>query len=109
MAVRIHPTAIIEQAVSLGDGTNVWDNAHIRHGAQLGEQCIVGGKSYNAACQKRSNTLPCRCIVVRWSGGSLLSQRPHAPRCNRKQTQEYGRTWTVCPLLSQPGTAVALL
>jgi UDP-2-acetamido-3-amino-2,3-dideoxy-glucuronate N-acetyltransferase len=48
MAVRIHPTAIIEQAVSLGDGTNVWDNAHIRHGAQLGEQCIVGGKSYIA-------------------------------------------------------------
>ena len=79
--------------------------------SRIGQQMtrLMGGKAYNAACQKRSNTLPCRCIVVRWSGGSLLSQRPHAPRCNRKQTQEYGRTWTVCPLLSQPGTAVALL
>lgn len=45
MSVRIHPTAIIEDDVTLGDGTSVWDNVHIRHGARLGEQCLVGGKS----------------------------------------------------------------
>ncbi|MCA9035055.1 MAG: N-acetyltransferase [Planctomycetaceae bacterium] len=45
MSNRIHPTAIIENNVVLGDGTSVWDNAHIRHDAVLGEQCIVGGKS----------------------------------------------------------------
>lgn len=46
--VRIHPTAIIEDDVTFGAGTSVWDNAHIRHGTSLGEQCIVGGKSYIA-------------------------------------------------------------
>jgi UDP-2-acetamido-3-amino-2,3-dideoxy-glucuronate N-acetyltransferase len=45
MAIRIHPTAIIEEDVTLGDGTSVWDNAHIRHGTQLGEECLVGGKT----------------------------------------------------------------
>jgi len=45
MTNRIHPTAIIEDGVLLGDGTSVWDSAHIRHGTQLGEQCIVGGKA----------------------------------------------------------------
>ena len=45
MSPRIHPTAIVEDNVSLGDGTSVWDNAHIRHSASLGESCIVGGKS----------------------------------------------------------------
>src|SRR6059058_3299289 len=45
MSTRIHPTAIIEDDVTLGDGTSVWDNAHIRHGARLGEQCLVGGKT----------------------------------------------------------------
>lgn len=45
MAVRIHPTAIIEANVTLGEGTSVWDNVHIRHDARLGEECIVGGKS----------------------------------------------------------------
>ncbi len=46
--VRIHPTAIIEDNVSLGRGTSVWDNVHIRHSTRLGEECIVGEKTYIA-------------------------------------------------------------
>jgi UDP-2-acetamido-3-amino-2,3-dideoxy-glucuronate N-acetyltransferase len=45
MACRIHPTAIVEDNVQIGDGTSVWDNAHIRHSTSIGEQCIIGGKS----------------------------------------------------------------
>ncbi len=48
MTVKIHPTAIVEEDVSLGAGTSVWDNAHIRFGTRIGEQCIVGGKTYIA-------------------------------------------------------------
>ena len=29
MSVKIHPTAIVEDGVTLGDGTSVWDNVHI--------------------------------------------------------------------------------
>jgi len=46
--VRIHPTAIIEDEVQIGDGTSIWDSVHIRHGATIGEECIVGEKSYIA-------------------------------------------------------------
>jgi UDP-2-acetamido-3-amino-2,3-dideoxy-glucuronate N-acetyltransferase len=45
---RVHPTAIIEDNVTLGDGTSIWDNVHIRHGASIGDECIVGEKSYIA-------------------------------------------------------------
>src|SRR5438876_322564 len=45
MSIRIHPTAIIEDDVTLGDGTSVWDNVHIRRGTSLGEECLVGGKT----------------------------------------------------------------
>ena len=48
MTVYIHPTALIEKDVSLGDGTSVWDNVHIRHGAHIGEECIIGEKTYIA-------------------------------------------------------------
>jgi UDP-2-acetamido-3-amino-2,3-dideoxy-glucuronate N-acetyltransferase len=48
MATKIHPTALIEKDVALGDGTSVWDNVHIRFGTTLGEQCIVGEKTYIA-------------------------------------------------------------
>lgn len=44
----IHPTAIIEKNVTLGEGTSVWDSVHIRHDSSLGEQCIVGEKTYIA-------------------------------------------------------------
>lgn len=46
--VRIHPTALIEDEVEIGEESSVWDGAHIRHGARLGERCIVGEKTYIA-------------------------------------------------------------
>jgi len=48
MVVRIHPSALIEDNVSIGEGSSVWDNVHIRHSTQIGEECIVGGKTYIA-------------------------------------------------------------
>ncbi len=46
--IRIHPTALVEKYVEIGDGTSVWDNVHIRSGARIGRDCIVGGKTYIA-------------------------------------------------------------
>lgn len=46
MSVRIHPTALIEEGVQIGDGSSVWDNVHIRHSTQIGDQCIIGEKSH---------------------------------------------------------------
>jgi acetyltransferase-like isoleucine patch superfamily enzyme len=48
MTIRVHPTAIIEEGVELGEGTSVWDNVHIRRSAQVGRECIIGEKSYIA-------------------------------------------------------------
>ncbi len=48
MAVRIHPTALIEDGVEIGDGTSVWDTVHIRAPARIGRDCIIGEKTYIA-------------------------------------------------------------
>ena len=48
MAPTIHPTALVEDGVTIGDGTAVWDNAHLRAGAVVGRRCIVGEKTYLA-------------------------------------------------------------
>jgi acetyltransferase-like isoleucine patch superfamily enzyme len=45
---RIHPTALVEDGVELGDGTSVWDNVHIRGPARIGRDCIIGEKTYVA-------------------------------------------------------------
>jgi acetyltransferase-like isoleucine patch superfamily enzyme len=46
--VWIHPTALVEEGVVLGEGTKIWDNVHLRRGARIGKSCIVGEKSYVA-------------------------------------------------------------
>ena len=48
MTPRVHPTALVEDGVALGQGTSVWDNAHLRRGAVVGRDCIIGGKTYLA-------------------------------------------------------------
>lgn len=38
----VHPTAIIESEVIIGEGTKVWHFAQIRKGTTLGKNCIIG-------------------------------------------------------------------
>lgn len=49
---RIHPTALVEPDVDIGPGTAIWDHAHLRAGARIGSQCIVGEKTYIAGTAK---------------------------------------------------------
>jgi acetyltransferase-like isoleucine patch superfamily enzyme len=44
----IHPTAIVESGVEIGEGTSVWNSVHIRAPSRIGSNCIVGEKSYIA-------------------------------------------------------------
>jgi UDP-2-acetamido-3-amino-2,3-dideoxy-glucuronate N-acetyltransferase len=48
VSIRSHPTAMIEDGVTLGAGTSVWDHVHVRHSTTIGEECIIGGKTYIA-------------------------------------------------------------
>jgi len=68
---QIHSTALIEQDVTLGDGTAVWDNVHIRHGAQLGKECIVGEKSYIAYDVQIGNRVKINAMVYICYGVTL--------------------------------------
>lgn len=45
---RIHPTALVEEGVTLGEGTAVWDNVHLRGPSTIGRDCIIGEKTYVA-------------------------------------------------------------
>lgn len=42
MTISIHPTAIVDQGATIGDGTRVWHWVHICGGAAIGERCSFG-------------------------------------------------------------------
>jgi UDP-2-acetamido-3-amino-2,3-dideoxy-glucuronate N-acetyltransferase len=46
MSPYLHPTAIVEAGVVIGDDTSVWDNVHIRRDARIGKSCIIGEKAH---------------------------------------------------------------
>lgn len=42
----IHPLAIIEKEVEIGEGTKVWINSQIREGAKIGANCNIGKDTF---------------------------------------------------------------
>ncbi len=46
--VRIHPTAILEEEVTVGDHSSIWDHVHVRHHSRIGHHTSVGEKTYIA-------------------------------------------------------------
>jgi acetyltransferase-like isoleucine patch superfamily enzyme len=68
---QIHETAIVEADVRIGDSTCVWDGVHIRRGANIGKNCIIGEKSYIAydvsvgdLCKINANVYICAGVTV---------------------------------------------
>jgi UDP-2-acetamido-3-amino-2,3-dideoxy-glucuronate N-acetyltransferase len=68
---RIHPTAIIEDGVKLGYGTSVWDNVHIRRGAVIGDECIIGEKTYIAYDVRIGNRVKLNAAVYICAGVTI--------------------------------------
>jgi acetyltransferase-like isoleucine patch superfamily enzyme len=68
---RIHPTAIVEDGVTIGAGTAVWDNVHLRRGAVVGDECIVGEKSYLAPDARVGNRVKINAFVYICTGVTI--------------------------------------
>lgn len=46
MSWSAHPTAVVEPAATIGDGTQVWHHSHVRDGATIGQQSSLGKNVY---------------------------------------------------------------
>jgi acetyltransferase-like isoleucine patch superfamily enzyme len=78
MSTFIHPTAIVENDVVIGEGTSIWDNVHIRRGSSIGEDCIVGEKTYIAydvviGSRVKINAMVYICNAVTVEDGVMIS------------------------------------
>jgi len=78
VSARIHPTALIEDGVVIGDDTVVWDNVHIRHSTSIGKRCIIGEKTHIAYGVRigdlvKINAMVYICTAVTIDDGVMIS------------------------------------
>jgi UDP-2-acetamido-3-amino-2,3-dideoxy-glucuronate N-acetyltransferase len=78
VSIRIHPTALIEDGVTIGDGTAIWDNVHVRHSTAIGKRCIVGEKTHISYGVRigdlvKINAMVYICTAVTIENGAMIS------------------------------------
>jgi len=78
VSARIHPTALIDEDVVIGDDTVVWDNVHIRHSTSVGKGCIIGEKTHIAYGVRigdlvKINAMVYICTAVTIEDGVMIS------------------------------------
>ena len=98
----IHPSAIVDEGATLGEGTRVWHFAHVCGGARIGRGCSLGQGVYvgNDVCigdnVKIQNNVSVYDAVTRedevFCGPSMVFTNVHNPRSAVPRKAEYRRT-----------------
>lgn len=71
MSTFIHPTAIVESDVEVGEGTYIWDAVHARAGSRIGDDCIIGEKTYVAGGVRIGDRVKVNALVYLCAGVTL--------------------------------------
>jgi UDP-2-acetamido-3-amino-2,3-dideoxy-glucuronate N-acetyltransferase len=119
MAARIHPTALVEDRVTIGQGTSVWDNVHIRHDTTIGVDCIIGEKTYVAygvdiGNRVKINAFVYICNAVSIEDGVMISagtiftndRFPRATTSDLKQLRDSDPDEHTLPTLVKAGATI---
>ena len=63
-----HPLALIDEGVSIGQGTRVWAFAHVLTGAIIGEECNICDHTFIEGGVCVGNRVTIKCGVFIWDG-----------------------------------------
>ncbi len=102
MAVVIHPSAIVDDGATLGDGTRVWHFVHVSPGARIGAGCSLGQGVYVGNDVVIGNNVKIQNNVSVYDavtleddvfcGPSMVFTNVHNPRSAVPRKAEYRRT-----------------
>lgn len=115
--VMIHPTALIEQDVQIGDGTRIWSFVQVRRGATIGTDCNIGKNAFVDFGVTIGSRVKIQNNVSVYHGVTLedgVFLGPHVcftndllPRAiNPDGTPKTTDDWTVGPILVRTGASI---
>lgn len=117
MSFYKHPTAEVSGEASIGDGTKIWNNAHVRENSTIGENCILGDGVYVDKGVRIGNNVKIQNYALIYRGVTVedgVFIGPHVCFTNDKNPRainEDGRLqsdgeWEVDPTLVKRGASI---
>ncbi len=107
--VRIHPTAIVEDEASIGDGTSVWHHAHVRALAVVGAGCVIGKNVYvddhviiGCRCKLQNNVSVYNGVTI----GNDVFVGPSATFTNDRVPRAFNAEWRITPTVVFDGASI---
>lgn len=102
MAVTIHPTAIVDECVKIGEGSRVWHWVHISGGAKIGCNCSLGQNVFIGGrvvignnCKIQNNVSVYDNVTLEddvFCGPSMVFTNVYNPRSAVSRKEEYRKT-----------------
>ncbi|MEM4830176.1 MAG: acyltransferase [Zestosphaera sp.] len=105
----VHPTAIIEEDVEIGEGTRIWHFVHVRKGSRIGRNCNIGKDVYIDAGVKIGNNVKIQNFVSVYRGVTLEDDvfvGPHATFTNDIYPRSFNVEWEVIPTIVRRGASI---
>lgn len=68
MPATIHPSAHVDPAAEIGDGTRVWQNVVVLAGARIGRDCNLNAHTLVEGGAKIGDRVTLKCGVYVWDG-----------------------------------------
>jgi UDP-2-acetamido-3-amino-2,3-dideoxy-glucuronate N-acetyltransferase len=80
-AFYVHPSAFVDEPVSIGAGSKVWHFSHVSGGAKLGERCNLGQNVFVAAGVRIGDNVKIQNNVAIYEGVELENDVFCGPSC----------------------------
>ncbi len=105
----IHPTAVVEEGVEIGEGTRIWHFVHVRKGAKIGRNCNIGKGVYIDAGVEIGNNVKIQNFVSVYRGVKVEDDvflGPHATLTNDLYPRAFNKEWEIIPTLIKKGASI---
>ena len=104
-----HETAVIEEAARIGSGTRVWHHAHVRSGAVIGADCVLGKNVFVDAGAVVGDRCKIQNNVSVYNGvrlGSDVFVGPSAVFTNDLRPRASAGQWSITPTVVHDGASI---
>jgi acetyltransferase-like isoleucine patch superfamily enzyme len=105
----VHPSAEVEEGASVGHGTRIWRQAHVRSGAVVGDDCNLGKNVFVDQHVRIGNRVKVQNNVSVYEGVTLEDEAfvgPSAVFTNDLRPRAQNPGWTIVPTVVRQGASI---